>query len=57
MKYLKINESLKEIEIPYSIYIISKNIFFIHQEIKNLKKKFQKVLMLFIVHHLKNVIN
>ena len=57
MKYLKINESLKEIEIPYSIYIIYKNIFFIYQEIKNLKKKFQKVLMIFIIHHLKNVIN
>jgi len=57
VKYLKINESLKEIEIPYSIYIIYKNIFFIHQEIKNLKKKFQKVLMIFIIHHLKNVIN
>ena len=57
MKYLKINESLKEIEIPYSIYIISKNIFFIHQELKNLKKKFQKMLMKFIIHHLKNVIN
>ena len=57
MKYLKINESLKEIEIPYSINIISKNIFFIHQEIKNLKKKFQKVLLIFIIHHLKNVIN
>ena len=39
MKYLKINESLKEIEIPYSIYIISKKIFFNHQEIKKLKKK------------------